>query len=392
MITLSSTCCCAPVREFKRVEGWKNFSSRLQFVGNSCDLVSFIYSTNMKPRCVNAIYSDQPDLYMVDTCEPQIRAVREGKIRLHALSKGHYPGTRIPPAVLPGLTSIGFWDGTGVQDWGLNPHRNEGVEIHFLETGKMAFTMDDRRFDLLPGHMTITRPWQLHKLGDPNIGPGRVHWLILEVGVRRPNQDWRWPPWLLLAPDDLAELKRKLRHNEMPVWQATPAIVSAFQRISECIPEWDKPHVVSRMIANLNQLFVGILDALTEQQTDENPELTSRRRTVDLFLKELADNPDSADAFRTLDEMARHCGMGITAFSKYTRQLVNAGPMEFLKQCRLDRAAQQLCEQPERSITEIGFANGFNSSQYFSTCFRHRFKVSPSKFLLNQPGFKKDRR
>lgn len=348
-----------------------------------------ICPATMKPVGLNAIYGSRSDSHGVDTCEPQIRAMSEGKIALHALTKGHYPGTMIPPEILPGLSSIGFWDGIGPQNWGLDAHRNEGVEIHFLETGRMVFTVDKRRFELFPGNLTITRPWQLHKLGDPDIGPGRVHWLILDVGVQRPSQEWRWPDWLVLTPDDLAELTRKLRHNEMPVWQSTSAIAHTFQRISQCILEWDKPHVVSRMIAHLNQLFVGILDALSAQQTGENPELMSRRRNVELFLKELAENPAAMDRFTTLNEMARHCGMGITAFTKYTRELVNVGPMEFLKQCRLDRAARQLREQPGRSITEIGFANGFNSSQYFATCFRHRFKVPPSKFIPDQFGLKK---
>src|SRR5947207_7258239 len=105
--------------------------------------------------------------YKIDTCKPQIRAVEQGKIKLHALTKGHYPGAKFSPHILPGLNSIGFWDGTGRQDWGLDEHRNEGVEMAFLETGKMAFTVDQNRFELGPGSLTITRPWQLHKLGDP---------------------------------------------------------------------------------------------------------------------------------------------------------------------------------------------------------------------------------
>ncbi len=343
----------------------------------------------METRGLNTIYRVQSGSLGIDTCEPQIRAAQEGKIKLHALTKGHYPGTRISPEVLPGLASIGFWDGTGPQDWGLDAHRNEGLEIHFLETGKMTFTVDRRRFDLLPGSMTITRPWQLHKLGDPNIGPGRVHWLILEVGARRPGQEWCWPDWLMLTPQDLTELTRKLQQNEMLAWRSTPEIAQSFQRISQCILEWNKPHIVSRMIANLNQLFVGILDALAAQQTRESPGLMSRRRTVELFLKDLAENPASAGSFETLEEMARHCGLGVTAFSKYSRELVNAGPMEFLKQCRLDQAARQLREHPELSVTEVGFANGFNSSQYFATCFRRRFKISPSKFFLKEHNSRK---
>lgn len=333
-----------------------------------------------QPR-LKAIYQARRKPYEIDTCEPQVRAVQEGKIKLHALTKGHYPGAKFSSNVLPGLNSIGFWDGVGPQDWGLNEHRNEGVEIVFLENGKMAFTVDKRRFNLGPGSLTITRPWQLHKLGDPNIGPGRLHWLIVDVGVRRPNQEWRWPDWLVLTPDDLGELTRKLRHNETPVWKSTPDIVQTFQKIAQCILDWNQPHSVSRMISNLNQLFVAILDALTAQQVDESPDLTSRRRTVELFLKDLAENPVSSRELWSLSQMAKQCGMGITAFSKYARELMNVGPMEYLNQCRLDHAARQLREHPGQSVTDVAFANGFNSSQYFATCFRRRFKLSPSQFL-----------
>lgn len=338
-----------------------------------------------QPR-LKAIYQVRRKPYEIDTCEPQVRAVQAGKIKLHALTKGHYPGAEFAPNVLPGLNSIGFWDGTGPQDWGLNEHRNEGVEIVFLETGKMVFTVDKRRFELGPGNLTITRPWQLHKLGDPNIGPGRLHWLIVDVGVRRPNQEWRWPDWLALTPEDLSELTRKLRHNETPVWKSTPEIAQTFQKIALSIMNWDQPHAVSRMIIQLNQLFVGILDALSVQQLDENPELTSRRRTVELFLKDLAENPVSSRELWTLSQMAAQCGMGVTAFSKYAHELMNVGPMEYLNQCRLDHAARQLREKPDASITDIAFANGFNSSQYFATCFRRRFKLSPSQFVSGRNG------
>lgn len=278
---------------------------------------------------------------------------------------------------MPGLNSIGFWDGTGVQDWGLEAHRNEGVEICFLETGAMAFTVDQRRFDLHAGSLTITRPWQLHKLGAPHIGPGRLHWLILDVGVRRPNQEWRWPFWVMLQPEDLVELTRKLRHNENPVWSANARVARVFRDLAQRILNWDQPHSASHMTIEINQLLVELLGFLSAQRMQEDAELTSRRRTVELFLGDLAKNPVSSRDRWTLDQMASHCGMGVTAFSKYCRELVNNGPVEFLNKCRLDHAARQLRENPCRSVTEIAFENGFNSSQYFATAFRRQFLLTP---------------
>jgi AraC family L-rhamnose operon regulatory protein RhaS len=134
------------------------------------------------------------------------------------------------------------------------------------------------------------------------------------------------------------------------------------------------------MIALLNSLLLGVLEALGEQQTHQNPELTSRQRTVELFLRDLAGNWASADEPWTLPQMAAQCGMGITTFSKYCRELVNTGAVEYLNQCRLEHAARMLREDPTRSITDIAFACGFNSSQYFATAFRKRFGLAPANY------------
>lgn len=317
----------------------------------------------------------------IDDCEPQKEAVREGKIEFHALTKGHYPGTLIPLDVLPGLNSIGFWDANTSQDWGLNPHRNEGIKIVFFETGTCDLIMGQKTFHLHAGNFLLTRPWELHKFGNPNIGRGRLHWLILDVGVRRPRQEWVWPKWMAMTQEDLAELTKRWRQIKNPVWTSTPLIAQSFRELARCITGWDQPHAVSRMAAHLNLLLIDVLAALAEQQTPEVPNLTSRQRTVELFVREVENNPAISQEPWTINSMAEHCGMGVTAFSKYCRELVNVGPMEFLNHCRLDRAADLLRKDGKRSITDIAMSCGFNSSQYFATRFRQRFHVSPSRFV-----------
>jgi AraC family L-rhamnose operon regulatory protein RhaS len=332
------------------------------------------------PSPVAPIYRKRKTRLEIDSCAPQFAAVREGKIELHALSKGHYAGTLLERGQLPGITNIGFWNSLNAQDWGLEAHRNEGIEICFLETGTMAFSVEAKKFELRSGQFTLTRPWQLHKLGAPNIGPGKLHWLILDVGVRRPCQNWNWPSWLTLTAPDRVELTRKLRHNENAVWNSSPGIAAAFSGLSECVLKWKQPHVESRMITLINLLLLEILTALTRQQAHEDPELASRRHTVKLFLRDLAKNGAGCGHSWSLQTMAAHCGMGSTAFSKYCRELVNNGPVEYLNQCRLDRTAQLLRTFPEKSVTEIAFENGYNSSQYFATVFNRRFHLSPRQY------------
>lgn len=334
----------------------------------------------MKSRLPLPIYQSGVNHAEIDSCKPQIQAMREGKIQLHALSKGHYPGKRMNSNILPGLSNVGFWNCRSNQDWGLEYHRNEGVEIVFLETGGMGFEVDGRHHLLHAGNLTLTRPWQLHRLGDPNIGRGRLFWLILDVGVRRPNQEWKWPSWVVLAPKDLLELTRKLRQGEQAVWMATPRIREVFKDLAECILKWEDAGAVSRLAVGVNRLLVELLDVTADQQVEESPELVTRRRTVELFLKDLADNPASSAEPWTLETMARQCGMGVTAMAKYCGELVNSGPMAFLVRSRLEHAARLLKEQPDLSVTDIAMRVGFNSSQYFATSFRKGYQMTPLEF------------
>lgn len=306
--------------------------------------------------------------------------MREGKIELHALSKGHYPGERMNPDTLPGVSSLGFWSCGEVQDWGLNPHRNEGLEIIFLETGEMGFEVDGKKHPLQAGNLTMTRPWQLHKLGDPNIGRGKLYWLILDVGVRRPNEDWTWPSWVVLAPHDLEDLTRKLRYGDQTVWMSEQRIGPVFRELADCVIHWNKSGATSKLTVMVNRLLVEILDLLADQQIQASSESMTRRRTVALFLKDLAENPVSIAEPWSLETMANQCGMGITSLAKYSRILVNTGPMAYLNACRLEHAATELKERPDRSITEIAFQMGFNSSQYFATQFKQRYGLTPKQY------------
>jgi len=332
------------------------------------------------------IYQNDLERHEIDNCLPQIEAVRRGLIEMHALTKGHYPGKRMKSNALPGLSSVGFWNCRRNQDWGLDPHRNEGMEIVFQETGDNTFEVDGRQHELHAGHLTVTRPWQLHQLGKPHILPGRLHWLILDVGVRRPNQIWQWPSWLVLDPRDLSSLARRLRLGTRSVWQTTPSVRDAFLEISHCVKNWQDGRMASRLAVAINRLLVEMLDLMAEETPREPPEPAARRRTVEWFLRDLSSHPSSCHQFWSLESMAAECGIGITTMAKYCRELVNNGPMAYLNLCRLEHAARELREQPHRSVTEIAMRAGFNSSQYFATCFRKRFNASPVGYRQNHTG------
>ena len=319
-------------------------------------------------------------VYRTDTCRPQVDALRGGKIAYHALARGHYPGARLPEGALPGVSCIGFWDAIGAQDWGLELHRNEGVEIACMETGGMPFVVDGASHALRAGDLTITRPWQLHSHGHPLIGPGRIHWVIIDVGVRRPHEAWQWPAWVVLSQDDRRELTRRLRQNERPVWKATDEVLDAFRSIAGALADHAPRAALSPVTVYLNALLLHLLEMLREARTPAPPALAPAERTVELFLHDLEENAASLTQDWTLESMARECGLRPTAFAKYCRRLMNTSPLQHLSRLRLRQAAAMLRAQPRLTVTEIAFAVGFHSSQYFSTQFHRHFRCTPKAY------------
>jgi AraC family L-rhamnose operon regulatory protein RhaS len=96
--------------------------------------------------------------------------------------------------------------------------------------------------------------------------------------------------------------------------------------------------------------------------------------TVRQFIKELEIR---ATEFWTLDTMAAECSLTRTQFAARFTELTGDTPLTYLNRLRI-RTAEKLLATSGRSITDIAFACGFQSSQYFSTVFRQFTGNRPS--------------
>ena len=322
-------------------------------------------------------FEDHEQRYEADACRAVVRGVQDGTVKLEALVHGHYPGRKLPRGALPGVKSVGYWDAPHDQDWGLDWHRNEGFELTLLETGRVAFSTGGHQFSLQPDDLTITRPWQQHRVGDPHVRAGRLHWLILDVNVRWPDQSWRWPEWIVLSKSDLDQLTNYLRHNEQPVWSDAVDVRRCFRQIAQAVEADRDGSRLSTLAVRLNELLLLVLDIFRGREVVLDKSLAEKRRTVELFLADLAAEPELLAQEWTVRRMARACGLGETRFAHYCKIVANATPMQYLIDQRLATARRMLEGQPNRPVAEIAGACGFASPQYFATAYRRAFGQAP---------------
>ena len=326
------------------------------------------------------IYTNQDETYRADTCQPLQQATEAGAIRLETLVHGHYPGRLLPRSALPGLKTVGYWDAEERQTWGLGWHQNEGIELTLLERGSLEFAVEEKKFRIRPNDLTVTRPWQRHRLGSPHIGPGRLHWVILDVGVRRPHQTWRWPSWIMLNKSDLDELTDILRHNEQPVWHQATEVCDCFVRIGQAIAADRDGSSVSWLTVLLNELLLLTLELFRSHDVPLDETLSNTQRTVELFLEDLESDRRHLAEEWTVRRMAQACGLGVTRFTDYCRRLTNTTPMQHLNRLRLESAGQLLKEQRGLTNTEVAELCGFSSAQYFATVFNRQFGCTPQQY------------
>jgi AraC family L-rhamnose operon regulatory protein RhaS len=178
-----------------------------------------------------------------------------------------------------------------------------------------------------------------------------------------------------MSKPDLGELTRLLQHNEQPVWRADARIERCFENIGSSLES--SPSQESRLRLHLNELFLELLELLRKQNIRLDKTLSSRRRSVELFLTSLSDQVEHP---WTLESMARQCGLGRSRFTHYCYELTNMPPLEYLNRCRIERACRILSIHHEKTITDVAFECGFSSSQYFATVFRRHLGMAPNLF------------
>ena len=323
------------------------------------------------------------ELFHVDNCDPLVEAVNRGDLRLEALGRRTYPGARLPANDLRELCMAGYWNASAPQNWGLDWHCNEGIEFGYLSAGLLPFAIGAKSMTVEPGCLTVTRPWQRHRVGDPHVPACHYSWIILDVGVRRPNQPWKWPKWLLASPASLGRLTEILSKNETPVWHCDRRIGECFARLDQTVARGTGDANLVHLKLAINELIVLLGEMFDSRDPHLDETLPGSERTVHLFLESLHRRLDEP---WTLDSMAEECGLGRSQFATLCRKITNQTPTAYLSHLRLEYAAALLAGEPRLSVTDIAFRCGYQSSQYFSRAFRYQYSITPSEWRSQKKG------
>lgn len=139
---------------------------------------------------------------------------------------------------------------------------------------------------------------------------------------------------------------------------------------------------VENLISSRKRLFEQLANALDKRIVNLNPDEVVITSKDEAFLKQSIRIVEEGmkDAEFNIEDVAVAIGMGRTTFYKKLKSLTGLSPVEFVRDMRLKRSKQML-DEGSLTVSEIGYLAGFNSLPYFSTCFKEKYKISPSEYL-----------
>lgn len=285
----------------------------------------------------------------------------------------YYREERRPPQEVESLFECRIQETQGRQT-AAHAHIHEYYEVLYcLEGGYVLYT-GDASTPFSPGEMVLVDPNEVHHTRSTS--EGRNRYLVLKFA----------PDALLFAEHPLYELQvmlpylwsggRHRRKFEQPLLDED----RIGELLMDILHEFDARTLGYEMAvrADLCRLFVWVARLLDRETGGE---LMHRMDKTALSTLQMAFSYiDQHYAHElSMEEVAAHCGMKYSAFSRFFTRYARKSFPEYLTEVRLKRAAILLATTP-LSITDVSMAVGFSTTSYFIQRFRAQHGVSPGRF------------
>jgi len=103
------------------------------------------------------------------------------------------------------------------------------------------------------------------------------------------------------------------------------------------------------------------------------------------FLNQIIDTIENnlSDSGFGVEELSVEIGLSSSQFYRRLKQLTGQIPNVYIRNYRLQRAAELLKSSNGYNVTEVMYQIGIESNSYFSTSFKKLFGVSPSEYIKN---------
>lgn len=231
--------------------------------------------------------------------------------------------------------------------WDLREFKDFDLWIALDGSGEISF--NQVQYPVTAGFTVCFPPgrWDVHARHDPE-KPLRVFFCHFDLKV---------PPGANMPP--VPEPDPALLQPDGLLW-------GTVRELADCLDTGHSPVLRENLLWQL----------LLRRERREHVNESSPEERVKSLIREIRESPAMA---RSIDQLARQAAMSTGHFRRLFRRLTGKSPVQFILDCRIDRAGYYLRETRlpvNRVATVVGYADVY----FFSRQFKERTGLSPSVY------------
>ncbi|HEY1685152.1 MAG TPA: AraC family transcriptional regulator [Tepidisphaeraceae bacterium] len=282
---------------------------------------------------------------------------------------------RVPPAKdqrirfdladlgMPEVSCIGIYEMTRAERYSDFERHPQELELVFVKRGDFRYPVAGKEYHVRAGEILLIRPGESHG-GAGHILERCVHyWMKFRV-KKAPAS------FLFLKTSQARLLLRAVERLPGRQFKAAPGTGELFEEIVERIRSGSGPlqrlAIAARIAAWLTLLV----------ESAQQPSHSQISQEVQAATQLIRNHP--SDYF-DVDAFSQQHGVSASRFRRTFRKELGLPVHDFQLETRVEEAKRMLIAT-QSTVTEIAFALGFSSSQYFSTVFKRYTTQTPSEF------------
>lgn len=231
-------------------------------------------------------------------------------------------------------------------------HTHPELEICYLARGRQTYMVKDQSYALTGGDVYVTFPGETHSTGATPEEKSILYWLLVDIGERRPSA---------VTSRLTVPLFQKLRELPVRRFRGCPAMGRLLDDIILHYHAPDDPLRWNYIQIRLMEFLMNVVQCA--QRCSEEGQYSEPIRRSLSFIEEQLETPTA------VGQVAGHSGLSESRFKVRFGQEVGMPPGEYILRKRIEKAAAMLADG-KRSVTDVAYQMGFNSSQYFATAFK----------------------
>lgn len=253
----------------------------------------------------------------------------------------------------------------------MRPHLNDGIEIHFVNSGKYKWVVDGKEIELLPDNLCVTAPWQLNGSPAGRMDIGQINWVVIKPKKYAKNIPLDLGAWTRLSPKFQNNLGNMIAHEDNYVIEKAKMFKKYFVELGKELANQEEGFeiVVTNIIENI---FINLYRHLSYRIQKNQEETNFIDNLRQLVLEDL-------NKKWIISDLAYRFGMGKTKFTYEVKNLAGYPPNSFIINLKIEKAIEMILEN-ETNMSEIAYACGFSSLQHFTSTFSQRIGISPAKY------------